>query len=169
MICPSSKKSSKKKIYVPALNIRNEDEIDLIIDSPLDPRIDDTTKNENDFKQQLDTIINSERTELSHLQSEKVKYDKIVTKFQLFEDEFEAVKNMTQDKLKVVEDGIEHFGSSMVYIPELVYSLLACFICFIFFKIYDVSSSFCSTKKGIKNKSTIKEQQPLNQIEEAEV
>ena len=166
VICPSSRLSKTKKIYISALNDEEKDEVTLDMNLPRHFGIEDSDIDEQKLKKQLDSIIASETVEMSHLELERAKYDTLSDKFEIFESEFQSAKNWTSKKLEVVENGIKKVGSMIAWIPEIVYALLAIVIIMAIFKFYDVSKDSCHKKK---TKKTLKEEQPLTRNEDAQV
>ena len=66
----------------------------------------------------------------------------------------------------MVEIGLKKVGSMIKWIPEMVYTLLAIVVIFIFFKFYNVSKDSCHKKKI---KKMLKEKQSLTPTVNAQV
>ena len=99
VICPSARLSKTKKIYIPALNEEQKDEVTMDMNLPRHFGIKDSDIDEQKLRKQLESIIESETTEMSHLESERAKYDTLSNKFDIFESEFQSAKNLTSKNL----------------------------------------------------------------------
>ena len=128
--------------------------------------IKDSYIDEQKFRKELETIIESETTEMSHLCQKEQSTTLYRINLTFLNPNSSPQKNWTSKTLAVLESGLKKVGSMIELIPEIVYTLLTIVVIIIFFQFYNVSRDSCHKKK---TKKRLKEKQSLTQTENAQV